>query len=140
MRDTFYNNRRRARRQSLVYYLKVIDLATGKELGRIADITSDGMLLFGNKVLNKKKTYHVRIIMEKNIFDIQHGNIDVNAQIRWSKPDANPELTLTGMLFLDLTDKDRKIVGSIIKTIGMSGNLDFIEEDIENGVFDEEVF
>ena len=137
MPDTFDSNRRQTQRQALVYYLKVIDLATGKELGRVVDITSSGMMLFGNKVLNKKKTYRVRIIIEKSAFDMSLGNLDVNVQIRWSKPDANPELTLTGMLFLDLSDTGRKIVRNLIQTIGMSGHLDPTEEDLENNFWDE---
>jgi len=132
MPDTVYNDRRRARRRALIYYLKVIDLATGKELGRVADITRDGMMLFGNKTLNKKNNYRVRIIMEKSVFDMSLGNLDVTAEIRWSKPDANPELTLTGMLFHDLNDNGRKIIGNIIRKIGMNGRLDPADDDIDD--------
>ena len=138
MEDTAANsNRRRAPRQALVYYLKVKDVDTGKELGRIADITSAGMMLVGNSVL-KKKTYRVRIIMEKSIFDISPGNLDVSVQIRWSKPDANPALTLTGMLFLDLNDTGRRVVRTLIQAIGMSGQLDLNEENIDSIFLGEE--
>ena len=134
MADTANSNRRRMPRQALVYYLKVKDVETGKELGRIADITNAGMMLVGNSVLNKKKTYRVRIIVEKSIFDVSPGNLDVSVQIRWSKPDANPSLTLTGMLFLDLTDAGRKIVRTLIRAIGMNGQLDLAEENTEDGI------
>jgi len=139
MSVTVNDNRRRANRQALVYYLKVINLDTGKELGRVADITSAGMMLVGHTVL-KKKTYRVRIIMETTINNMPLEDLDVSVQVRWSKPDVNPELTLTGILFLDLSDTGRKIIGNLIKTIGMNGRLDLTEEDIDSGVFDDEDF
>ena len=134
MADTANSNRRRASRQALVYYLKVKDADTGKVIGRIADITNAGMMLVGDSVL-KKKTYRVRIILEKSIFDISPGNLDVSVQVRWSKPDANPAFTLTGMLFLDLNDTGRKIVRTLIQAIGMNGQLDLDEEGIDEDIF-----
>ena len=138
MADTANSNRRRTPRQALIYYLKVIDIDTGKEIGRIADITSAGMMLVGNRALNKKKTRRVRVIVEKSIFDISPGNLDVSVQIRWSKPDANPALTLTGMLFLDLNDTGRRVVRTLIQAIGMSGQLDLNEENIDSIFLGEE--
>ena len=135
MSETFDHNRRRTQRQVLCYYLKVIDLETGQELGRIADITSEGMMIFGSNLLDEKKTYRVRIIIEKSVFDISLGNLDVSTQIRWSKPDANPTLNLTGMLFLDLNERGRKIVENLVTKIGMSRNLDLAEEEDGENVY-----
>ena len=129
MTETFENNRRRIQREVLCYYLKVIDLETGQEIGRIADITSEGMMIFGTDTLNKEKKYFVRVIMEKSIFDMSLGNLDMTVQIRWSKPDANPSLTLTGMFFLDLDDRGKKIVKNLVRKIGMNQPLDLTEEE-----------
>jgi|TergutMp193P3_1026864.scaffolds.fasta_scaffold204486_1 hypothetical protein len=136
VQETF-SNRRRIERKSLYYYLKVIELETGKELGRIVDITSEGMMLFGYNILDKEKIYHARIILEESVFDMTLGNLDIDVQIRWSRPDANPQLVLTGMLFLNLNERGKKIVRSLINKIGINRPLDLTEEDIESGLWEE---
>ena len=115
-----YDNKRRMQRETLCYYLRVIDLETGKEIGRVGDITSDGMMVFGNTILDSEKTYRVRVLLVKSIFDMSLGNLDVDVQIRWSKPDANPAIILTGMLFMDLDNNGKKIVSNLVKKIGMN--------------------
>ncbi|MCL1945686.1 MAG: PilZ domain-containing protein [Chitinivibrionia bacterium] len=119
-------NNRRVQREVLCFYLKVIDLKTGKEIGRVVDITSEGMMLCGNVALDDKKIYGVRIILAKSVFDMALGNLDVSVQVRWSKPDANPSLTLTGMLFLDLDEKGKKTVEKLVAKIGMKHSLDVL--------------
>jgi hypothetical protein len=123
-----YGNKRQSVREALRYYLKVIDLETGKKIGRVGDITKEGMMLFGNEVLDKDKTYRVRVILTSSIFDINLGNLDINVQIRWSRPDANPSLVLTGMLFLNLSQQGEKIVKNLISKIGMNNYND--EEEV----------
>ena len=129
----YRQNNRRLQREILCFYLKVIDLKTGKELGRVADITSEGIMLCGNFVLDDKKIYRVRVILANSVFDMSLGNLDVNVQIRWSKPDSNPSLILTGMLFLDLDEKGKKTVEKLIAEIGMKRSLDALTgaEEVE---------
>jgi len=127
----YKQNNRRSQRETLCFYLKVIDLKTGKELGRVVDITSDGMMLCGNVALDSKKIYSVRVILAKSVFDMSLGNLDVNVQIRWSKPDANPTLVLTGMLFLNLDEKGKKTVEKLVAKIGMRRSNAFNEEESE---------
>jgi hypothetical protein len=131
-------NMRRLTRRVLCFYLKVIDLESGKELGRICDITSEGMMIFGNNALNKDKIYRIRVILGTGLFSALLGNLDVSVQVRWSKPDANPALILTGLYFCDLDEKGKKIVKNLVNKIGMKRPLDLTEEDIENGFTDNE--
>ncbi|MDR0303375.1 MAG: PilZ domain-containing protein [Chitinispirillales bacterium] len=133
-------DKRRLIRKVLCYYLKVIDLENGKEIGRVADITSEGMMIFGGTVLDKEKIYRVRVILGKDFFNAALGNLDVSVQIRWSKPDANPSIILTGTLFQDLDEKGKKIVKNLVYKIGMKRRLDITEEDIEAGILDEETY
>ena len=137
MQYTLGNSRRQAHRQALVYYPKVIDIETENELGRVADITIHGMMLFGSNALNEKKTYRVRIITE-GVFDESLGNVDVSVQIRWSRPDMNPALILTGMLFLDLSDTDKETIKALVRERGMNHPLGHLEQDTENEDLDEE--
>jgi len=129
---------RRAERKVLCYYLRVIDQKTGKILGRVVDITGDGLMLLSEKPLDRTKPYSIRVLLNKDLFDTQLGNLDVLVNVRWSRPDANPSLVITGLLFLDLDEKGKKIVKNLVDKIGMNRRLDLSEEDIENGILDEE--
>jgi len=131
MKTEQLSNKRQLQRNVLCYYLKVIDLESGKELGRVGDITSEGMMVFGNTIFDREKTYRVRVLLVNSVFDMSLGNLDVNVEIRWSKPDANPSIILTGMLFQDLDDNGKKIVRDLVKKIGIIRNPeeDFEEED-----------
>ncbi|MCL2845580.1 MAG: PilZ domain-containing protein [Chitinivibrionia bacterium] len=124
---------RRSERKVLCYYLRVIDTKTGKELGRIADITPEGLMLLSDKPLQQTKPYSIRILLDRKLFDAGLGNLDVDVNVRWSKPDANPSLTLTGLLFLDLDEKGKQIVKNLAKKISMKQGLDSEEEEVEYG-------
>jgi hypothetical protein len=138
MAEIFNNNNRRMTRKVLCYYLRVIDLETGKELGRIGDITLEGMMLFGNTILDKDRIYRCRVLLAQSIFNMALGNLDIEVQVRWSRPDANPSIILTGMLFQNLNERGVKIVRNLVDKIGMKRRLDLTEEDIENGLLEQE--
>ena len=116
-------NQRQKTREALCYYLKVIDLETGKEIGRIGDITSDGMMIFGNTAFETGSVRNIRVILANSVFDAQMGNLDTKVEVRWTKPDANPSLILTGMLFLGLDKNGEKIVANLIEKIGINHDL-----------------
>ena len=120
---------RRAERKVLCYYLRVIDQKNGKELGRVVDITSDGLMLLSEKPLDRTKPYSIRVLLNKELFDTDLGNLDVDVNVRWSKPDANPKLVATGLLFLNLDEKGKKIVRNVVCKIAMNRHLDLDEDD-----------
>jgi hypothetical protein len=95
-------------------------------------------MLLSEKPLDRTKPYSIRVLLNKDLFDTQLGNLDVLVNVRWSRPDANPSLVITGLLFLDLDEKGKKIVKNLVDKIGMNRRLDLSEEDIENGILDEE--
>jgi len=129
---------RRSERKTLCYYLKVIDLKTGKELGRVGDITGEGMMLLCKNPLDPAKSYSIRVILDKNLFDRESGNLDIDVRVRWSRPDVNPSIILTGLIFLHLDNHTKDIVRKLVDKIGMSRRLDISEDEIENGIYEEE--
>ena len=67
-------DRRTIKRRHLIYYLRVWDSDSGEMIGHVVDITTEGMMLIGEKKLPLHKTFQL--------------------EIRWREPSGGPNLVI----------------------------------------------
>ena len=117
MQHRISEDKRAKPRRDLYYYLKVINSDNGKPLGRIVDLTTDGMLLVCDVTFEVGSTYSARIVLTGGLFNGKC--LDVKFTTQWSKPDVNPSNFLNGVKFYDLDGETSNIIEKVINEIGV---------------------
>jgi len=91
----------------------VFQRATHKELGRVGNISSDGILLLCDEELGLHQILELEMALPRGI----HGRSTVafNAQVMWVQPVNNTGLTGCGLAYRRVSDEDMEIFEELIK-------------------------
>ncbi len=84
-----FAEKRAAKRRNSIYYLEVFDLERGGLLGRLVDITTDGMMLISEQPLAPHRTYQCRMVLPTEI--LGRSNILFDATCMWNRRALNEE-------------------------------------------------
>jgi hypothetical protein len=95
------SEKRGLERRELIYYLKVRDLGTGKELGRMVDIHQKGLLLMGSHSLPPDREFVISIEMPKAMMEQGIKNLTVKAKVMWTRPSQTTSFMENGLMFLE---------------------------------------
>ena len=105
-------NQRQSKRRNLIYYLRVIDRNTRILLGRVVDITDEGMRLITDDPIIPHTRMKLQILLPKPINEV--GEIDVNGECMWCEQDVNPDYYACGFHFDVLPEEEIDILKSLI--------------------------
>ncbi|MGL4208492.1 MAG: PilZ domain-containing protein [Candidatus Adiutrix sp.] len=108
-------------RRELIYYLKISDTKTGRELGRMGDVHGQGMLVLGPP-LPLSLTYDLSIETPKAMAKEGFRELRLRAQTMWSRP--GPKLSSyyeTGMSFIEPDEPTEKLINRLIYLFSMPG-------------------
>ena len=91
----------------------VFERITQKPLGRIGNISSEGILLLCEEELGIQKLLELAIELPREI----HGrtSLEFNAQVMWVKPVENTGLVGCGMAFRHVTEDEMEIFEELIR-------------------------
>lgn len=107
----------RPTRKHLLFYLDVVNQQTQELLGHLGDISKDGIMILAQKpiLFNKIKDISIRL---PNFEEFSKKTIDVQVEIRWMKPDANPSIHRIGCHFIKLNPEDIPIIEQVQEVLG----------------------
>lgn len=105
-------DRRKLSRQRLVSLTVVIDAHTGDVLGRIGNLSQEGLMLCSDQALEIDYTYALQIKLPDEVC----GKSDLNLEARslWSQRAVDPTYFSTGFEILSVDDDDRKVLEILI--------------------------
>ncbi len=106
------------KRRHLYIYLKVQDTHSGMELGRLANLTSNGLLMVGKKKYESGESIDVTIDLEGLEINSPLQKIDVHVTTRWSRQDVNPDYFVTGFSMETPDIITGNAIDFVIETIG----------------------
>lgn len=86
--------KRTQKRRSSIYYLEVFDVDTGKQLGRLVDITTEGLMLISEEPTPTNVPLKCRMVLPAEI--LGRTNIIFEATCKWCRKSVNPELYEAG--------------------------------------------
>ncbi len=110
--------KRKDPRRHLVYYLSVVDEDTGQPLGRLGDLSHEGLLLLTSTPPERWRTYRLRVLPPA---DLQEGApFVISAQCMWTRPDVNPDLGLAGFRFALADANTKKVIRGLMDEFGFS--------------------
>lgn len=112
------NNQRQDDRRHLIYYLKVENRVTHEVIGRVVDITANGLLLISNDKFDEKSKIPVRIELGDELFQKMHQHLELDIECRWSKKDINPSYYVNGFSFINNNDESDLIIRKLVEILG----------------------
>lgn len=112
-------NQRRSDRRRMFYYLEVEDAESGSPMGRLGDISLDGLMLLTRESLPLEKRYSLSIHLPKGS-SFPQGRLDLQVETRWIRRDQNPEILCVGCRFLESGLDQRETFASLIDYYGFS--------------------
>lgn len=106
-------------RKNTPHVVKAFNGENGNYIGRVVDITADGMMLVTDELCNCGQVLDLRIILPIMI----HHKTDVNvtARVVWSELDSNPSFHKTGLAFVNLAGEDGFLLEDVMHKLNLVG-------------------
>jgi hypothetical protein len=99
---------RRLNRVQVMSYLKICYRDNGNELGRVVDISAEGMRLCGVEPIQTDRTLTFRLALPPT--PKGKSEIDFDADIIWCRRAKNPQLYDTGIKLRDLSPEKIELI------------------------------
>lgn len=109
---------RSLKRRHLIYYLEVYDDETGKMLGHLVDITTEGLKLVSREPFPRDKKYKMRMKLPEGYFE--ERELHFEAISRWGTNAVNPDFYDTGFTLTNMDNAANKVVFGLITLIGFN--------------------
>jgi hypothetical protein len=105
--------RRKTKRRSISYYLRIVDVSSNQVIGHLADITSQGLKIDSQKAIPVPRDMRLRIYTTTDVADKDY--IEFMASTRWCKIDPlEPSLYDIGFEIIRIDSRDADIVQRIV--------------------------
>ncbi len=104
-------------RKNVAEPVQVIDSNTLEPLGILANISTNGFMLIGNKLIEPTKVYQLLLNLAQQVDGIQA--IECGAESLWSDSAADDNMFWTGFQIIDISDDDAEFIG---RQFDLSGN------------------
>ncbi|MDR1309666.1 MAG: PilZ domain-containing protein [Deltaproteobacteria bacterium] len=108
------NEKRQLQRRELIYYLRVNELLTSSELGRLVDIHIKGLMLIGNKSLNVGQEYLIGVELPRVLSEQGLPQIGAKARCVWVRPSQARPFSESGLMFLETREEARRSISMLI--------------------------
>jgi len=110
------SDRRKIKRWHLIYYLRVVDNGTGKLMGHIVDINTDGIMLMSEDQIEPGNEFSMSASWHN--LDQKEETVEFKAESRWSRKDVNPTFYLTGYKLIDVSHEVFSTIQDLIQDLG----------------------
>lgn len=107
---------RRGLRKSTLDPVEVSDVLTGENLGRIGNLSRDGMMLIGRRQLTENALYQVRFRLPDR--DGNMHTLEAGLHEMWSEPAAIPGQHWAGMRIIALSEADNAVLNGWLEESG----------------------
>lgn len=111
--------RRKLERKNFSYYMRVLDEATGKIIGQLSDISTNGFKIESTKPIPVNMNFRLRIDQTEGISDRSY--LSFSARTRWCQQDPyDPTVFNVGFQLLDMTPGDYDVFVKLFNEYGAS--------------------
>jgi len=90
--------KRKTQRRYLLYYMRIYDTATRKQIGNLVDISSGGVMVIGEHLIPEGRTTHLRMELTHDV--AKKPFMEFSARSKWCNPYITPNLFNTGFEIL----------------------------------------
>jgi hypothetical protein len=106
-------------RKNTPHNVKVVDEENGRVMGRVVDITADGMMLVTNQEVTPGRQFQIRITLPVMV----HHRSDVSLEARavWCNQDTNPSFYKVGFKFLNMPGEEGFLLEDVMHRLNLVG-------------------
>lgn len=106
-------------RKNTPHNVKVLEQESGTTLGRVVDITADGLMLVVPEAIETGRQLNFRIILPRMV----EGKVEiaVSAEAVWCKQDTNPRYFKVGFRFENLAGNDGFTLEDVMHRMNLVG-------------------
>jgi hypothetical protein len=108
--------RRGLKRRHLLYYLRVFDQSTGRQIGHLVDITKEGMMVMSERPIRPGRTLSLRMMLPEEVS--KEAAVEFEATSLWTGQDINPEFYDTGFKVTNITRRQLAMLETLIEDYG----------------------
>jgi hypothetical protein len=112
--------KRKTRRRYLLYYMRVYDVGTKRQIGNLVDITPQGAMIVSEDPIEDGKTLQIRMELTSDVSD--HPFMEFSARSKWCEPDINPDMYNIGLEITEISPEDIKTIRRIVKQFSFRDN------------------
>jgi len=109
------DEKRRQPRRHPIYYLQVSDQDSDQPIGRVVDLTQEGMRLVSERPIALHQDY--RLKMTVPIDDLTAEQFTFSAESLWNGLDVNPDLHNTGFRIKELPPKGARVIKKVVEEL-----------------------
>ena len=106
-------------RKNTPHVVKAYDAEQGDYIGRVVDITADGMMLVTKENFTVGQTFRLRIILP--VMVQQKTDVVIEAAVIWREPDTNPNFCKTGFTFVNLPGEEGFLLEDVMHKLNLVG-------------------
>lgn len=110
---------RRRPRKNTPHLVKAVDAESGKTVGRIVDITADGLMLVAPGPLDIGRRIQLRIILPVIVDNC--SEIHVETEVVWCDLDQNPSFFKIGCSFINLAGYEGFLLEDVMHRFNLVG-------------------
>ena len=107
-------DRRKLPRKDLMSYSQVFDLAQGKLIGYLGDLTLIGAMVIGDETLNMNESLIISIQLPE-LPRINATRLTLPVRVVRCHPDISPEYFNIGVEFEQVTDEQKRIIEAVLE-------------------------
>ena len=119
---------RRVERAHLIYFLRVFDAASSELLGQMVDLTTDGLMVIGERAVSARQKYTLRMDLPRNVPMGRH--LTVEARCKWCRREPDGDFYSMGFRIMELGPEAHRVVEQLIERFYREGD----DEDPEAGM------
>jgi len=112
-------SQRRSVRKSVSASLQIIDVMTGKALGRVGNLSADGLMLICPHAMPDQHVYQVRFPLPDSAASA--APIEVGIQCLWSEPASSEHSYWAGCQIVSISPGDRDALDSWVESTAGGG-------------------
>lgn len=121
---------RRQRRSPVMSYLKISYRDNGHELGRVVDISTEGMRLSGVEPIQTDRTLSFKLNLPAT--SRAAGEVVFDAEVIWCRRAKNPGLYHTGIKIKDLPSEKVELIENFLEKSSQEDRWFSILQSIED--------
>ena len=110
---------RKRPRKNTPHLVRAIDDETGNVLGRVVDITSDGMMTVTSSSVSPGQQFLVRLNLPVMVHN--RSDVVVETEVVWCTRDKNPNFYRAGFKFLNLRGEDGFLLEEVMHKFSLVG-------------------
>jgi PilZ domain len=107
------NEQRKSKREQTIFYLEVFDAEIDQCLGRVVDITSEGVMLIHERPLAINRVYQLKIMLPREISG--SSQLHLKAECRWCRQSVNEQFFDAGLRITDISDENKLRIDIVLK-------------------------